>query len=162
MKWEMLHWHATKQAAFYPGLQISKDPSTSSRLVLGPHTPKLTLPRCWYAAQPALFNTSPKFTNIPSIGRSPMPLAVARHPQHAALGERGPAESATEPELTWSIGPERLCVWLSGKSSRESSGMRTGLYHSCARGTFYSREGNRTQEEKVREALSYGKKKKEE
>ena len=136
---KMLHWQTTKQAAFYSGLQIRKDPRLPL-LRLGPNIPKLTLPRPWYDVQPAISDTFPKFTNIPSIGRSPVILALVQTPTAlSSLGEGGTVESVTELELTQSITLERLCVWLSEKRSRGISDRSSGLYHSCAREAFFSR-----------------------
>lgn len=135
----MLHWRITKQAAFQFVLQIRKDPLLSL-LILGPNVLKLTLPRPWYDVQLAIFDTFPKFTNIPSTGKSPIILAFAQTPMALnSLGEWGTVESVTELELTHSITPERLCAWLSEKSSRGISDRSKGLYHSCAREIFYKR-----------------------
>lgn len=136
---KMLYRQTAKQAAFYFGLQIRKDPLLSL-LILGPNIPKLTLPGPRYDVQPAIFGTVPKFTNIPSSGGSPIILALAQTPMAlSSLGEGGTAESVTELEPTQNITLEKLHVWVSDKGGRGTSDRNSGLYHSCAREMFYSR-----------------------
>lgn len=136
------HYTGTPQSKLRFGLQIRKD-LLLSLLILGPNIPTHTLPRLCYHVQPAISDTFPRFTHIPSIGRSPIILALAQTPMALrSLGEGGAVESVTELELTQSITLERLCVWWSEKRSRGILDRSTGLYHSCAEETFYSRGRN--------------------
>lgn len=133
------HYTGTPQSNLHFGLQIRKD-LLLSLLILGPNIPTHTLPRLCYDVQPAIFDTFPRFTHIPSIGRSPIILALAQTPMAlSSLGEGGIVESVTELELKQSIAFERLCVWWSEKRSRGTLDRSIGLYHTCAEETFYSR-----------------------